>query len=219
MKFVLVVDRRHLFPGLSPQGFLPLGAIDLGVVERHGFFAERDFMEHCSHYKQIIPYIALVLGDQVLAYQRQAKHSEQRLGGLWTIGFGGHVEPMDRDAAEVREGGLLHAAALRELHEETGLAVEPSALVARGCINSEAEDVSSVHAGVFYTVDVAGLGLDAEAIAETVTAQAEPHRVQWVPVAALRGAEGGIGPAPHEGRWEDWTRIAARGLGAPPRIG
>lgn len=214
MKFVLVVDRRHLFPGLSPQGFLPLGAIDLGVVERHGFFAEREYMENCSHYKQLIPYIALTLAGKVLAYQRMAKHSEQRLGGLWTIGFGGHIEPMDRDAAEVREGGLLHAAALRELHEETGFLVEPAALVARGCINSEAEDVSSVHAGVFFTVDLAGLGLDGSTIADTVTAQAEPARVQWVALDALFDAQGSLAAAPHGGQWEDWTRIAVRGLSA-----
>lgn len=212
MKFVLVVDRTHLFPGLSPQGFLPLDAIDLGVVERHGFFAERGYMENCSHYKQLIPYITLMLDGQVLAYQRRSKHSEQRLGGLWTIGFGGHIEPMDREAAEVREGGLLHAAALRELHEETGFLVEPSALVARGCINSEAEDVSSVHAGVFFTVDLAGIGLDAATIAATVTAQAEPARVEWVSLDLLRGAGDAIAPAPHGGQWEDWTRIAVRGL-------
>lgn len=214
MKFVLVVDRRHLFPGLSPQGFLPLDAIDLGVVERHGFFAEREFMEHCSHYKQLIPYIALVLDGQVLAYQRRSKHSEARLGGLWTVGFGGHIEPMDRDAAEVREEGLLHAAALRELHEETGFLVDHDALVARGCINSEKEDVSSVHAGVFFTVDLAGLQLDADTIAETVTAQAEPHRVQWVPLEGLLGPDGVPAPAPHDGRWEDWAAIAIGGLSA-----
>ena len=42
MKFILVVERKHLFPGLSPQGFLPLGTIDLDAVEKWGFFAERD---------------------------------------------------------------------------------------------------------------------------------------------------------------------------------
>lgn len=212
MNFVLVVARTHLFPGLSPQGFLPLGAIDLGVVERHGFFAERDFMENCSHFKQLIPYIALLFDGKVLAYQRRARHSEQRLGGLWTIGFGGHIEPMDRDAAEVREGGLLRAAALRELHEETGFLVEPAALVARGCINSESEEVSSVHAGVFFTVDLGALGLDATTIAETVTAQAEPARVAWCELSTLRSVDGAPGPAPHDGQWEDWTRIAVRGL-------
>lgn len=206
MKFILVVERKHLFPGLSPQGFLPLGTIDLGAVEKHGFFAEREYMENCSHYKQIIPYIALTLDGQVLAYQRQTKHSEQRLGGLWTIGFGGHVEPMDRGAA----GELLQTAALRELEEETGFTVGADALLARGCINSEKEDVSSVHAGLFYTVDLAATGMDHAAIAAKVTEQAEPWRVEWVELAEITRREDP--PAPQDGQWEDWTRIALTGI-------
>lgn len=206
MKFVLVVERKHLFPGLSPQGFLPLGAIDLDAVEKRGFFAERDYMENCSHYKQIIPYIALTLESQVLAYQRQTKHSEERLGGLWTIGFGGHIEPIDRGAA----GKLLETAALRELEEETGFSVGASALLARGCINSEKEDVSSVHAGLFYTVDLATTAMDHDAIAAQVTAQAEPWRVEWVELADVAGVAEPV--APRDGTWEDWTRIALSAL-------
>lgn len=212
MKFILVVDRKHLFPGLSPQGLLSSDAIDLAVVERLGFFAERGYMENCSHFKQIIPYIALVLDGQVLAYQRQTKHSEQRLGGLWTVGFGGHIEPMDRDAPEVAGQGLLAACAVRELEEETGLRVDEEHLVLRGCINSEKEDVSSVHAGFFFTADLAGLGLDHSTIAATVTAQAEPHQVEWVALDALFDAPDDIGPAPQQGEWEDWSRIAIGGL-------
>lgn len=205
MKFVLVIDRKLLFPGLSPQGFLPLDTIDLDVVDRHGFFAERDYMERCSHFKQLIPYVALTLGDRVLAYQRQEKHSETRLGGLWTVGFGGHIEPMDRSDAP---GGLLHAAGLRELEEETGFTVAPDALVEHGCINSEAEDVSSVHVGVFFTVSLDATGLDAEEIAEKVTAQAEPYRVQWLDRRELDPLH-----APQDGAWEDWTRIVLPVLG------
>lgn len=208
MKFILVVERKHLFPGLSPQGFLPLGTIDLDAVEKWGFFAEREYMENCSHYKQIIPYMSLVLDGQVLAYQRQTKHSEQRLGGLWTIGFGGHIEPIDRGEAGVH--GLLQTAALRELEEETGLSVPDSDLVARGCINSEAEDVSSVHAGLFYTVDLAGTGMDHAAIAARVTEQAEPWKVEWVALADVAGKDNP--PAPQGGQWEDWTRIALTGI-------
>jgi predicted NUDIX family phosphoesterase len=208
MKFILVVERKHLFPGLSPQGFLPLGAIDLDAVEKWGFFAERGYMENCSHYKQIIPYIALTLDGQVLAYQRQTKHSEQRLGGLWTVGFGGHIEPIDRGEAGV--DGLLQTAALRELEEETGFSVPDSDLVARGCINSEKEDVSSVHAGLFYTVDLKSAGMDHEAIAAKVTEQAEPWKVQWVSLADVAGVENPI--APQDGQWEDWTRIALTGI-------
>lgn len=201
MRFVLVIERKHLFPGLSPEGLLPLDAIDLDLVQRHAFFAERDAMEQNSHYKQFIPYIALTRGDRVLAYQRKAKHSEARLGGLWTIGFGGHVEPIDRDAPDAREIGLLQSAALRELHEETGLDIAPDALVPRGYINSEANAVSSVHFGLYFTAELDGLAMSEDEITARVEEQAEPHRVAWID-------RGQLGDAPDGGEWENWTQIA-----------
>ena len=84
--------------------------------------------------------------------------------------------------------------------------------MSRGCINSEKEDVSSVHAGLFYTVDLSSTGLDHTAIAEKVTAQAEPWRVEWVALASLSGSDDP--PAPQDGQWEDWTQIAISGLAA-----
>lgn len=206
MRFVLVVDRRQLFPGLSPQGYLPAGTVDLQHAARQAFFAERDFMEECSHFQQVIPYIALTLGDRVLCYQRTTKHSEQRLGGLWTIGFGGHIEPLDRDDDALATHGLLAVAARRELLEETGLELPHDQLVQHGCINDDSTAVSSVHFGVFYTAALDGLGLDEAAITARVEAQAEPHRVAWRSVAELEG------PAPHGGQWEDWSRLALVGL-------
>jgi predicted NUDIX family phosphoesterase len=208
LRFVLVIERKLLFPGLSPQGFLPLERVEFAKVQHHAFFAERDAMEQNSHFKQLIPYMALELGDEVLAYQRQSKHSEQRLGGLWTIGFGGHVEPIDREDPRTREFGLLRAAAMRELAEETGLALPASALRALGYINSESTDVSSVHFGLFFAVDLRPLGLGREAIAARVEAQAEPHRVAWMSRRAL--AQGA--PPPDGGSFEDWTRCAVEGL-------
>ena len=83
-------------------------------------------------------------------------------------------------------------------------------LVARGCINSEKEDVSSVHAGLFYTVDLAATGMDHDAIAERVTEQAEPWKVQWVAISEVAGVDDP--PAPQDGQWEDWTRIALTGI-------
>ncbi len=208
MKFILVVDRRTLFPGLSPQGALPLDAVDLSILDARAFFAERDYMEQCSHYQQIIPYIALQRDGRVLCYQRQQKHSEQRLGGLWTVGFGGHIEPIDRTTPEVREVGMLEAAALRELREETGLEVAPDQLVPRGFINSDANDVSSVHFGVLYAVDLADDTRSEDEIAALVRAQAEPHRVEWCALADLVRDDGSLHPAPHSGEWEDWTELA-----------
>jgi predicted NUDIX family phosphoesterase len=132
VRMILVVERKHLFPGLSPQGFLPADAVDLDALADRLFFAERRYMERNAHYKQIIPYLVLQRGggdrDRVLAYQRRAKHTEQRLGGLWSVGFGGHIEPLDRDGETGAALGLVRAAAVRELREETGLDLATDAI-------------------------------------------------------------------------------------------
>ncbi len=215
MRFILVVPRAHLFPGLSPQGFLPSAAVDLKAAQAHAFFAEREAMERNAHYKQVIPYLTLTRGrdgaERVLAYQRRSAHTERRLGGLWSVGFGGHVEPLDRDDPLVAAHGLVTAAALRELAEETGLAVGPERLAAAGFINSEREDVSSVHFGVVFRVALDALPEDDAALAARVAAQAEPERVRWIPAAELTGMTG-PGGGPDGGSFEDWSRIAIEGM-------
>lgn len=214
MRSILVVDRRHLFPGLSPQGFLPPGAIDLDALAGHLFFGEREYMENCSHFKQIIPYLVLARGEQadrrILAYQRRAGHSEQRLGGLWSVGFGGHIEPLDRTDRHVAVHGLVQAAALRELAEETGLDPTGVGLALAGFINSDREDVSSVHLGVAYRVTLPDqLGSDDDLL-DAVCAQAEPFQARWIAVAALPDLLG-AGRGPDGGTFEDWSAIVIGG--------
>lgn len=215
MRVILVVERRHLFPGLSPQGFLPPGAVDLEAVAERLFFAERDYMEQCSHYKQIIPYLVLTRGEggarRVLCYQRRSKHTEARLGGLWSVGFGGHIEPEDSTVGARRSAALLQTTALREMEEETGLRPGAGALELAGFINSDAQDVSSVHFGVVYRVALDALpGTDADLI-RLVSAQAEPHQARWIAAGELPGLLGD-GRGPDGGSFEDWSRIAVNGL-------
>jgi predicted NUDIX family phosphoesterase len=214
LRVILVADRKHLFPGLSPQGFLSADRVDLDRLTPHLFFAERDYMERNSHYKQIIPYLILTrngdAGLRVLAYQRRAAHTERRLGGLWSIGFGGHIEPLDRTDAQVATLGLVEAAAMRELTEETGLALDADSFTRAGYINSDREDVSSVHFGVVYRVMLDQLPASDTEILATVGAQAEPHRAVWIDVERLCGMAD-AGGAPDGGTFEDWSRIAIAG--------
>lgn len=220
MRVILVVERKHLFPGLSPQGFLPPAAVDLEALYDRLFFAERGYMETNAHYKQIIPYLMLTRGAggkaRVLAYQRRAKHTEARLGGLWSVGFGGHVEPLDRDSTVVAAAGLVRAAAVRELAEETGLVRATDQIHLAGYINSDREDVSSVHFGVVYRVPLDDLPGDDDAILASVAAQSEPHQSRWLPLDDLPGLQG-AGRGPEGGTFEDWTRVAVAGLVDGPR--
>lgn len=214
MRVILVVERKHLFPGLSPQGFLKPDAVDLDDLTSHLFFAERDYMEVNSHYKQIIPYLMLQRGTgddaRVLCYQRRTKHTEQRLGGLWSVGFGGHIEPLDRDQDQVQTNGMVLATALREMEEETGLNPGADSLSLIGFINSDSEDVSAVHFGVVFKVDLDVLADTDDQIMELVSAQAEPHQARWIPVAEL-GKMTAPQQGPEGGSFEDWSRIAVAG--------
>ncbi len=214
MRVILVVERKHLFPGLSPQGFMPVDAVDLDGLGQHLFFAERDYMEQNSHYKQLIPYLLLQRGSgndkRVLCYQRKTKHTEQRLGGMWSVGFGGHIEPLDRDADQVQTNGMVMATALREMEEETGLNPGAGALSLTGFINSDSEDVSSVHFGVVFKVDLDGLGDSDEEILKLVSAQAEPHQARWIAASELVGMTGPEG-GPDGGTFENWSAIAVAG--------
>ncbi len=211
MRVILVVERKHLFPGLSPQGFLPPEAVNMDLITDRLFFAERDFMEVNSHYKQIIPYLMLQRGwgddARVLCYQRKIKHTEARLGGLWSVGFGGHVEPLDRQ----EDNDLVMTTALREMEEETGLFPGPDALKMMGFINSDSEDVSSVHFGIVFQVSLDALPGSDDEIMQQVSGQAEPHQAKWIPVSELKAM---MGPeaGPDKGSFEDWSRIAVGGV-------
>ncbi len=215
MRVILVVERKHLFPGLSPQGFLAPDAVNLEALYDRFFFAERTFMEANSHFKQIIPYLVLTRGRgadaRVLAYQRRQKHTETRLGGLWSVGFGGHIEPLDRDSETVAAAGLVRAAAVRELVEETGVTCATEQLVLAGYINSDREDVSSVHFGVVFRVPLDDLPGDDASVLASVAAQSEPHQARWISAADLPDLLGD-GRGPDGGTFEDWSRITIGGL-------
>ncbi len=211
MRVILVVERKHLFPGLSPQGFLAPDAVNMDQINDRLFFAEREYMEVNSHYKQIIPYLMLQRGwgddARVLCYQRKVKHTETRLGGKWSVGFGGHVEPIDRQ----ENSDLVMTTALREMEEETGLFPGPDALKMKGFINSDSEDVSSVHFGIVFQVSLDALPGSDDEIMKLVSGQAEPHQAKWIAVSELKEIMGD-GAGPDGGSFEDWSRIAVDGV-------
>ena len=148
MEFVYVVKRYDLFDLSFPHGFVA-AAEDQRVaawndrIQSRGFFVERRWAEQDSSFKQVIPYVLVTHGDEVLLLQRKDTGGEARLHGKLSIGVGGHINPVDGvDGADVLEQGCR-----RELEEElamdTAFRLEP-----RGVINDESGDVGSVHFGL-----------------------------------------------------------------------
>ena len=126
------------------------------AMERGGAaFVLRGEAEHNSSYKQIIPYCVLQdMEGRLLCYPRQG--TEQRLHGFYSIGIGGHINPVDAvykdHQVDVRQTVLR--ALLREVEEEAGLP-EPVVLPRfRGLIHEEQSPVGMVHLGIVYTIQV-----------------------------------------------------------------
>ena len=157
--------------GVEPDNSVTQSYLDR--IEREGFFAERQFMEKTPKYKQIIP--AIVLFDKstgkYVFYQRQAKHTEQRLAGLWTVAFGGHIDPDDDDMHEdctiksptgnLRFGPKVTSGLKRELKEETGIVLENmDSLYFRGFVYDPSNSVGKVHLGLCFILDLDSIDIE-----------------------------------------------------------
>ncbi|HIE71625.1 MAG TPA: hypothetical protein EYP98_16440 [Planctomycetes bacterium] len=108
---VFVVDRDAFFGGDWPQGYhrLPEPDAFLAKAMALGRFVDREQAEANPAWKQWIPYCMLRCGDWstaavpstaednrgVLLVQRTKKGGETRLHESWSIGLGGHIEPID----------------------------------------------------------------------------------------------------------------------------
>ncbi|MFT7462612.1 MAG: putative NUDIX family phosphoesterase, partial [Pseudohongiellaceae bacterium] len=150
MEFVYVTKRYELFDLSFPHGFVAAADDDriatwTSRIHDRGFFVERPWAEQDSSFKQIIPYVVMVHGDDVLLLQRKKAGGESRLHGKLSIGVGGHINPIDGD-----EGlSVLEEGCRRELTEELNIET-PYTLEAKGAINDESGDVGSVHFGLVY---------------------------------------------------------------------
>lgn len=114
-------------------------------------FIDRPLAEDDPTLKQIIPYSLLCSGDRIFRYQRTRAGSEKRLHGLYSVGVGGHINPVDANQTGM---DIVRAAALREIAEEficrPGL---PATLL--GLINDDSNPVGRVHLGIVFRYELA----------------------------------------------------------------
>lgn len=151
MENVLVVKTASLGDIVAENGLITGRETEvLELIASEGLFLPRPTAEASPAYKQIIPYVAIVRGDEVFATRRLNKGGEARLHGLMSLGVGGHINEIDEAG-----GDWLMNCLRREIEEEVDIA-DFGTLTLRGLINDNANDVGSVHLGFFFTLTTTG---------------------------------------------------------------
>ena len=163
------------------------------AITTRGFFAERAAMEKRPDFQQIIPSFVLrdLFSNKMLVFQRKAKHTEQRLAGMWTPVFGGHIDPEDWDReathAEVTLKGdlkipyIVYNGLVREMKEETGIEMNPEYLTWVGLIQDKSNDVGKVHTGALFTYDV----IISNELKEQILSKSEINDLIELPMEAI----------------------------------
>lgn len=138
----MVVETAALTPFFKSRSFDLIrddakAMLDL-IAARH-FFVPRPDAEIEPKWRQIIPYVVVVHGDDVFTLRRLRKQTEARLHDKVSIGIGGHINP----------GHDLLAGLQKELDEEIAVD-DPYTLEFAGILNDESTEVGRVHLGAVY---------------------------------------------------------------------
>jgi len=157
---VLVIPISKLPPPFNPLANAVQQVPDgwLGEALEYRLFLPREIAEENPNFRQIIPYCVIVreLGCPVqsrkaLLYKRGKVGAEARLHAKYSLGVGGHINPVD--ISPTAWGlDLLYAAMYRELQEEIGVTVEQiDRFAVLGLLNDDSP-VGQVHLGVLFEV-------------------------------------------------------------------
>lgn len=148
---VFSVPTALLSPYLIRRGLITEKTEEiLDIIMKEHVFLPREAAERDPAYRQIIPYIAIIRGDEVFSTRRLKQSGEARLHGRISLGIGGHIsEEADGDGGDVLMRGLV-----RELEEEVFVEnLSMNSLRFRGFINDDSNDVGRVHLGLFCTLE------------------------------------------------------------------
>jgi predicted NUDIX family phosphoesterase len=172
-EFILAVDNTK-FARLN--GFYPKGKFTelITQIRNDVIIAQRAGLEKNPNYLQLLPYIVIEddnrIPTQYLLYQRTKKVGEERLGGKFSIGIGGHVELSDmlsstwsfqEDPTKIPVLDTLVISIGREIREETSI-VAPMTLELLeksfcGVIVDRGDEVGNVHIGLVFKLKVSDL--------------------------------------------------------------
>lgn len=138
-------ERLGVFQGFSADVGRYLPAI---LDKNNNSFQPRALAETNPDFKQIIPYVVVTDGKNILHYVRGKKAGEQRLVAKGSIGIGGHIN--DEDHSLFADGmQAFQDAVEREVREELSVQGVFDAKPV-GLINDDSTEVGRVHFGIVH---------------------------------------------------------------------
>ncbi len=157
---ILVVPRKELFGKKNQryfEGFQPRKNLEFeNVIKKHSRFILRKTTsskqkipaEQDESMKQIIPYIIFKHKNNYFVYKRLPRSEEERLVEKYSMGIGGHINPIDDNA----KTDILWEGMEREFEEEVDYPYDYDAKII-GFINDDKDSVGRVHFGVVFLVE------------------------------------------------------------------
>lgn len=120
---------------------------DIKRILKHAITTQRPECETNYRLKQLVCYGFITYKDQIFIAKRLNKQSEKRLHDLYSIGIGGHANPIDMPIIDSLKENMI-----RELNEETY--IKDYDINLYGFINDNSNDVGKVHLGVVYKINL-----------------------------------------------------------------
>lgn len=150
---VMVIEKKLLRPYLGGHNYGQFitdmcDQILDDLIINHKFMP-RSEAEYNFKYKQVIPYVIVRNGIDYLLLKRTTGQTETRLHNKFSLGIGGHINPVP----SVSGNDIILHSLHRELNEEI-LLNDISELQFTGIINDESNSVSKVHLGLLYVLHV-----------------------------------------------------------------
>lgn len=190
---ILVAPREELFQGekIAFQGVSSNQEVIESIMfafENHVSVMRRGDAEENPSYKQPIPYVVITKGDEIFVYKRLSGGGETRLFDKWSIGVGGHMNPVE----ELSFSDTVEENLQRELEEELNIVSSAKSWRSVGLINDDSNEVGRVHLGILVV-----LTLDEKA---TVTVREQDQlEGSWMKKEEL---------TTHVEKLENWSQIA-----------
>jgi dihydrofolate reductase len=189
---ILAIDKDFTdnLPGMGlTHGLTRLSAEEyktwLSIVGAETVIRQRDGLEANPFYRQLLPYSPVVFQDdeafrqglpinwdtdEISSYQRTKKVGEERLGGKFSVGYGGHVDHLDvkvNDQSVLDIETTINTNLQREVANEELIFVDADGLQATplktpslfrfehlGFIRDDSDNVGKVHLGLVNLIVV-----------------------------------------------------------------